>query len=220
MHKIRKQYSLHFSDKKFIASFIVSILMLVIALFINFYAGVYATERASNSITDIILSNTRVFDVDGIFVYGAFFLWIFIIGVTVARPKQIPFTIKTLSLFIVIRSIFISLTHLGPFPTQVLLSDTNIINTFMNKFSFGADLFFSGHTGIPFLMALIFRDNPYLRVIFVASSILFAVVVLLGHLHYSIDVFSAFFITYTIFHLATIFFKKDLKLFNEGVVKS
>ncbi len=217
MNQIKKAYRLYMTDRKFLVSVIFSFALLAIALIINSYAGIYATESASNSVTDIVLSNIRVFDVDGIFIYGAFLLWLFIIGLTLWHPKQIPFTVKTLSLFIVIRSIFITLTHLGPFPTQVVLASGNIISSTISKFSYGADLFFSGHTGIPFLLALIFWETKSLRIIFICASIIFAVVVLLGHLHYSIDVLSAFFITYTIYHLATIFFKKDLRMFKEGI---
>jgi hypothetical protein len=42
----------------------------------------------------------------------------------------------------------------------------------------------------------------------------------MAHIHYSIDVFSAFFITYTIFHLSEKIFIKDRKMFYElGVEK-
>ena len=83
----------------------------------------------------------------------------------------------------------------------------------------GGDYFFSGHTGLPFLLTLLFWDNVFLRVLFFVSSIFFGVVVLLGHLHYSIDVLSAFFITYTIYHLSEAFFPKDKKMFNDGFVQ-
>ncbi len=73
----------------------------------------------------------------------------------------------------------------------------------------GDDLFFSGHVGLTFLMALLLWDVPVLRYIYLAISVMFAGVVLLGHLHYSIDVFAAYFITYTIFILATRLFKSD-----------
>jgi membrane-associated phospholipid phosphatase len=62
------------------------------------------------------------------------------------------------------------------------------------------------------LMAFIFWDSKPLRYIFIGWSVLFALTVLLGHLHYSIDVASAVFITYTIFHLSQIIFKKDFVL--------
>ena len=86
-------------------------------------------------------------------------------------------------------------------------------NSIINKVSFGSDLFFSGHTGLPFLLALIWwRELPF-RLVFLSFSFFFAIVVLLGHMHYSIDVLGAFFITYTIFHLLEKFFKKDRVVF-------
>jgi len=65
---------------------------------------------------------------------------------------------------------------------------------------------------MPFLLALMFWNNKVLRYVFLGFSILFAVVVLLGHLHYSIDVLSAFFITYTIFDICKFIFKKDRQI--------
>ena len=97
--------------------------------------------------------------------------------------------------------------EIGLFVSFIFLSFDN--GNFLNKFTFGGDLFFSGHTGLPFLMALIFWNNKYLRYSFFALSFIFAATVLLGHLHYSIDVLAAFFITYTIFHIAIFIFKKD-----------
>ena len=204
-----KKYFSHYKDRGFLISLFIAILFLAVSLVINFYAGTYATEKVSNSVTDIVLSNIRIFDVDGIFVYGAILFWIFIVGLCLFKPKTMPFTLKSVALFIVIRSIFISLTHIGPFPGSVIVSSSNLFQ----KISFGGDLFFSGHTGLPFLMALIFWNNKYLRYLFLASSAVFAVVVLLGHYHYSIDVLSAFFITYSIFHISLFLFKKDRKLF-------
>jgi len=48
---------------------------------------------------------------------------------------------------------------------------------------------------------------------FLGFSVLFAVVVLLGHLHYSIDVMSAYFITFSIFNICKFLFKEDWQLF-------
>lgn len=178
--------------------------MLLISLVINYYAALYAAKEASNYVNDIILSNTRAFDVDGIFLYGPFLLWAFVAYLLLKDPKKIPFTIKSIALFVVIRSVFITLTHLGPFPNREIL-DSNIIA----KFTLGADLFFSAHTGLPFLMAFVFGDSRKFFVLFTATAVLFGTVVLLAHLHYSIDVLSAFFITYAIYKIARKFFKND-----------
>lgn len=68
---------------------------------------------------------------------------------------------------------------------------------------------------MPFLMALIFWDDKYARFISIFASIIFDVSMLLGHLHYSIDVFSAFFIAYTIFVMAQKIFAKDHNLLSD-----
>jgi hypothetical protein len=61
-------------------------------------------------------------------------------------------------------------------------------------------------------MALLYWDNKVLRTSFVALSIIFAAVVLMGHLHYSIDVLAAFFITYAIYGIAEKAFDEDMKM--------
>ena len=165
-------------------------------------------EKASNPVTDIILSNIPVFDVDYIFIYSTVTLVIFIALLCLIKVERIPFITKSIALFVVIRSIFISLTHIGPFPDMGVIT-----SNFINKFTFGSDLFFSAHTGLPFLMALIFWEIRNLRYLFIALSLIFGAVVLLGHYHYTIDVLAAFFITFGVYHMAIVFFKKDYRTF-------
>jgi PAP2 superfamily C-terminal len=211
MDTVAKRYRRCLSDKHFWATLGFSLFLLIGSLIINFYAGTYATQRESNPVSDIILSNIRVYDVDAIFVYGSIAFWFFIGFICFYQPQKAPFTLKSIALFTAIRAVFITLTHIGPFPTHVDIDPTS----FISYFTFGGDLFFSGHTGLPFLMALVFWDTKALRIGFIICSIIFGVVVLLGHLHYSIDVAAAFFITYSIFHIAEWLFKRDRKLFFE-----
>lgn len=207
MEQIKAKYKNHFGNRDFLISLLLSFLMLGLALIANHYAGIYATEKASNPVTDIVLDNIRVYDVDAIFIYGPVFMWLLVAGILAFHPQRTPFVIKSTGLFYLIRSVFISLTHIGPFPTHIVVQSTGIFG-YLNS---GADLFFSGHTGFPFLLALIFWENKRLRVFFIALSLIFGAVVLLGHLHYSIDVLSAFFITYGIYHIALAIFHKDKK---------
>ena len=211
-----KKYLPYLRNRAYMESLVVSLLMFAISLAANFYSGLYATEKASNSVTDIILNNIPVFNVQFLFIYGSVLFWIVVVFIIVLKPRTIPFTLKTLALFILIRSVFVSLTHIGPFPEHAFIPPGNIIK----DFSAGGDLFFSGHTGLPFLLALIFWDVQKLRVAFVLSSILFGVVVLLGHLHYSIDVLAAFFITYTIHDMAEFLFPHDRVVFRKGIISA
>lgn len=192
-------------------SFGVSILAILASLISVFYSTRYATINSSNHVTDIILSNTRVYDVGLIFVYGALAAVIFSIIVCLALYfERTPFMLKTAALFLFIRSVFVSLTHISPYPNHAVISDTFLTSTSLAQMFFtGDDLFFSGHVGLTFLMALMLWDNPLLRYIYLGISALFAVTVLLGHFHYSIDVFAAFFITHTIYLLGVRFFPTD-----------
>jgi hypothetical protein len=200
------------SDRTYLKSIGVGLLFLSISLILNFYTGTYAAGKASNYVTDIILDNIPAVDVDGLFVWGPFVLWAFVIYLCAREPQKIPFLLKNIALFTFIRSIFISITHIGPSPDQIPITTGLLM---INSFTFGADLFFSGHTGLPFLLGLMFYKNKKLRILFMSSALFFGVVVLLAHLHYSIDVLSAFFITYTIYNIGLRFFKKDAELFDQ-----
>lgn len=208
-----QSYKTHFTDKNFIISFLIGSILLGTSLIVQFFVSNYVTRSSSGSVTDIILSNTRVYDVGGIFVWGSVILVVFCLFIVLKRPNYMPFVMKSVALFTLIRSVFVSLTHISPFPTRALITSTFFNNEVFRGIFTGNDLFFSGHTGIPFLLALIFWENKTLRMIFLSFSIMFAVVVLLGHLHYSIDVLSAYFITFTIFYICKYLFKKDWQLF-------
>lgn len=208
-----KSYKIHFSDKSFLISFLGGLLLLGISLVAQFFTSDYVNSLPSAPVTDLILSNIRVYDVGGIFVYGSVLLLFVGLFVGLKRPNYMPFAMKSLALFTLIRSFFVILTHISAFPTRVTINSSFFNNEFFSGIFTGNDLFFSGHTGLPFLLALIFWDNKKLRFIFLGFSFLFAVVVLLGHIHYSIDVLSAYFITYGIFQICKFLFKKDWQLF-------
>jgi hypothetical protein len=134
-------------NKSFIISFLGSLILLTTSLVINFFAGSFATHNASNPVTDIILDNTNIKDVDGIFVYGSMILWSFVAGLLLIKPRYAPFVLKSIALFVFIRSISISLTHIAPFPGQINLPENSLIKFFTFG---GRSIFLSSHrTSIP-----------------------------------------------------------------------
>lgn len=195
--------------KDLVVRTVLSVVFFSVAITANFLAGLYANERASSPVTDIVLSNTPALDIDGMFVYGTFALIAFIGLVIAARPRRAPYVLHALGIFFLVRACFVAVTHIGPFPDRVELNAAEYIARYLWG---GADLFFSGHTGAPFLLALIFWRESALRHAFLLWSLFFAVVVLLGHLHYTNDVLAAFFITYAVNDIAAALFPEDHSL--------
>lgn len=211
MGKIFRSHKYLWSQKDFFLSFVLGLVFLAGSLILNHFASIYVDKNAGAYIQDILLDNLPVINVDWIINDGVIVFGLFIIGYVIINPKKAPFFLKSAALFIFIRSIFITLTHLGPAPSQTYLDPDDLLI----KLNVGRDMFFSGHTGLPYLMALMFWKNKLARYISLSAALVFGSAVLLGHLHYSIDVFAAFFITYTIFHIAQRLFPKDYKLVDK-----
>jgi hypothetical protein len=188
---------------------IISLAALVIVFFVNYQANLYASEAVSNYVNDILLDNLPVVNVDFFFFEGMAMFWVFVAILLLFMPEKAPFAIECVVLFILIRAGFITLTHLGLPPQHSYIEP----NDFLRYITLGNDMFFSSHAGSPYLLALVFWDQKIIRWIFIAFSVFFAAVVLLGHLHYSIDVFGAFFITYSIFAIARYLFPFEHKLY-------
>ena len=184
------------SHKKFI---VLSLVFLIIALVLNYAAGSYASKKATESVSDLILDNIPAVNLTPLFVYGP----ILIIGILFAYPlffrvKDLSKTIIQFSFLVLVRSFFITLTHLK-IPANAVTLD--LPNSF-RWITFQNDLFFSGHTAFAFLGFLIYKNHDKkLAIFFLLSTIVMAITVLLMHVHYSIDVFAALFITYGCYHI-------------------
>ncbi len=198
-------------DRAFLESLLFGILAILLSLVSVHYSAEFATNASSNHVTDIILSNVPAYDVSILFTWGAFAAVLFSIFVVIfLKFRAAPYMLKTAALLLIIRSIFVSLTHISPYPSKIPLSPYFLSSaTVAQMFFTGDDLFFSGHVGLTYLMALLLWDTPWLRYTYIALSIMFAIVVLLGHLHYSSGVFAAFFITHSIYTISMKIFKTD-----------
>lgn len=197
-----------FADTKYRRSFIIGWSLLFFAFYISFRAARYTDGIPVISVGDLILDTIPTLDLHFMYFYG---FYLIIAAVTIYpvffRPEILPFCAKTIAAFILIRAFFISLTHIGApadfFRLPQLDEQDGIVKLFFQN-----DLFFSGHAGFPFLAALLFWENKLLRFFMIGMSILQAITVLFMHVHYSIDVFSAYFITYTIYAVSDRLFNK------------
>ncbi len=183
------------------------LILVTLAFFANYQANIFSAAHPGPVIPDTLLDWLPILNVNIIFSEGTYVFIAILVVVAVVYWRRIPFILKTIALFMLTRSFFITLTHLGAIEPHAPLD-----GSFPKFLSMGHDLFFSGHTGFPFLIALIFWDQRLLRFAFLAMSLIAAFAVLTGHLHYSIDVFAAFYITYGTYKLAVRFFGGDYRL--------
>ncbi len=185
---------------------IISLFFLVVALTLYNLSQDYLNEhKGYSSTTDIILDTFGPYNLS--FIY----IWLFIAVIVlfflypiIYKPEELHFVIAMFGLFVIVRSGFVIFTHLQMPADAIDVSFPWILSSFNSTY----DLFFSGHTGLPFLGFLVFRKNKKMKYFMLCSSIILAITVLLMHVHYSIDVFSAYFITYGIYVLGDKYIKR------------
>jgi len=198
------------SNRPIWVSISASFAYLIAALGVNYIAGTYASSFVRNSsVPDLFHTILPVVDTNFIYNQGAILFWIIIALLLIRNPKKAPFVIMSIATLILVRSFFLTLTHPGQ-----IANDQTRNGIILSFFSFKTDYFFSAHTANPFLMALIFWESNPKRILFLFLSILFGVSVILGRMHYSVDVFAAFFITYGVYAFCRSFFKNYFQMFN------
>ncbi len=195
-------------------SLYVGILLLVISIIVQVRLGHYSSNRSIGApyVNDLFLDNLPLVNLDFIIVGGDIAVWVLACLLMARHPRYLNFGIKAIALFNIVRALFLTLTHIGPYPTEFLPGPNNFGFGFYRLFTFQGNYFFSGHTGIPFLLALIFWDKKLWRDLFLVLTPVFGATVLLAHVHYSIDVFAAPFIVYGIYMITRKVFPEDCEL--------
>ena len=200
-----------FFTKERVRSLQVGTLLFVAALIFQAYATYYADRATSSFVHDLFLDNLPIVNLNSIIVEGALAAVVFTFLLVFSKPTYLIFALKTIAIFVITRACFVSMTHLGIYPGQINpgrgLSDRIYV-----ELGFEAGFFFSAHTGLPILMSLVFWKEKLWRYVYLVLAVVFGASVLLAHVHYSIDVFAAPFMAYSIYKLAEYFFPEDAKL--------
>jgi hypothetical protein len=154
-------------------------------------------QRDGIQLQDILLNNIPAINVS-LFIFIV--IWSLALLTLIRAIQQPEIFITFLFSFFVLsisRIITISLVPLNPpqglIPLIDPLSHTFYGGTFVTK-----DLFYSGHTATQFLMFLCLKKRTD-KIVTVISTISIAVLVLVQHVHYSIDVIAAPFFAYLSF---------------------
>ena len=200
MRLIRHEDAKLWQQSAFLLSLLQALSLAAFALTVNYYAVRYATSFAGPAVPDIVFRYVPIMEFMWLDSYGALYLEYAILAFAVLRTRSLVFLLKTMAVLILVRDVFINMTNLG-------IPEGTIPTT--SFFTQGGDLFFSGHTALPIMAALIFWHLPKVRAFMLGVAVVLVVEVLLGRQHYSIDVFAAPFIVYGVYMFCRHLFKAD-----------
>ena len=208
-------WSYAWSQPLFRIKFIVVWLLIfpLLTVFHVFFA--FIEKREGIELSDWLLEQLPVHNVSlpvFLFIWGAALLAIIR---CIKSPQILLLLLWSYLLVSLSRMLCIWLVPLNAPPHLIPLVDP-LTNFFYGKQYVTKDLFFSGHTGLPFLAALAFWHIPQWRAFYLALTAFFGAVVLLGHYHYSIDVLAALFITHGVFQISCWLFGRDNALFRSS----
>jgi hypothetical protein len=181
-------------DKKSLTEFIITMIVLIIVLisfsqFLNFIE-----QREGVVLNDPILKAYNPVDLTWLtftLIYLSLFLFII---TTINKPDRLLKAFQVYGLMVIFRTIAMYLTPFEAPETSLLLDDP-FVQLFGQGEILTKDLFFSGHTGTLFLLFLL-AENRTMKYIFLLFTLTVGTAVLLQHVHYSVDVFVAPFITF------------------------
>ena len=196
-NNIGDRWSTNWQDSIFKKQFILGLIIVTILLSIFPVFFDLIEARNGYQINDWVLNKIPAANLS----YPIFSIIWFCAVLTITQAVKNPrFCLLFLWGFIVLslsRIITISAVAFNPPNALVPLIDP-VTNIFYGGKFITKDLFYSGHTSTMFLMYLCL-EKPWHKAITLAASILIGCMVLIQHVHYTIDVVSAPFFTYWVY---------------------
>lgn len=191
-------YKQAFSNKRFVYSFLTGFILTitVIASFPSFFSMIEVREGLR--LHDMVLHHLPAIDCSiAIFICIWSTVLLFICQV-VKHPVLLLQLLWAYLFLCLARIITIYCIPLEPPANLIPLSDPLANQAYGSQY-ITKDLFFSGHTSTQFLFYLCFASNTWQKKWALVSSILVGCLVLVQHVHYTIDVVFAFPFTYLVY---------------------
>jgi hypothetical protein len=115
------------------------------------------------------------------------------------HPAQLILALQTYGLLALVRIAAMAVVPLDPPPLMIALKDP-FVEMFGGGTTLTRDLFFSGHTSTLFMLSLAMPTNKS-RIVYLLASFVVAACVILQHVHYTIDIFAAFFFAFGCYNM-------------------
>jgi len=197
MENIKVNWKPYLNSAKFRIKFFVSIIFLVSVLFTYRSFLDFAEARPGGSIPDPILKLYEPIDLTWL-IFGLIYLCLLIgIIALIKNPEKLLLAFQVYTSVIIVRIVAM---YLMPFeaPEKIIVLKDPFVEMFGSGKSLTKDLFFSGHTATLFLLFLVV-ESKRLKYVFLVSAVVVGVSIVLQHVHYVIDIFTAPFFTYVCF---------------------
>jgi len=194
---IRSNWKPLLSTSGFRNKFIVSIIFLTSALVAYRKFLDFAEARPGVRLADPILNLFEPVDLTWL-IFGLIYLCLLVgIIALIKNPEKLLLAFQTYTAIVIVRIIAM---YLVPFeaPEKLIVLKDPFVEMFGSGESLTKDLFFSGHVATLFLLFLVVEGKG-LKYIFLGSAIIVGISIVLQHVHYVIDVFTAPFFTYVCF---------------------
>ena len=180
------------------------ILLLILLVFPVFFA--YIENKQGVQLNDMLLNYLPAIDLSVpifILIWGG---TVIIIYKCLKRPYVFALFIWAYIILCITRIITISLFTLEPPQSIIPLTDP-LGNIFYGGKFIRKDLFYSGHVSTQFLISLCIYNKVYKRIM-QATTFILAAMVLIQHIHYSMDVLAAPIFAYGCFWSSRNFLRK------------
>jgi len=195
-------------NKRYSTEFIITALLLILIMISFSQFLQYIEGRDGVVLNDPLLNLFNPVDLTWL-TFSVIYLSIILFFSTVLlKPYKLMLALQAYGLMIIFRAIVMYFTPLNP-PHGIMLLDDPFVQLFGNGEIFTKDLFFSGHTATLFLLFLL-SENKKLKTVFLISTLIVGACVLLQKVHYSIDVFAAFFFAFFAFRIVNYFHKTEM----------
>lgn len=184
-----------FRQKAIITLFLLIMVVIFAPAFFNFIE-----KRNGPQLNDPVLNILPAFNVSVPIFTIIWFMFLLAIIRSIQSPDFFLVFIIGYLLICLSRFITITLIPLNPPAGMIELADP-LTNLFYGNLYISKDLFYSGHTSTLLLMAFCFRKRGD-KILGVIASLIVAILLLVQHVHYTIDIIASPFFSGIIFRFA------------------
>ncbi len=149
----------------------------------------YAQHREGLLLNDYLLNRLPVLNLSAWIFTVLYILLVVSVLSLLTKPNLFLTALQAYVILTIFRFITILLTPLEP-PSGILILYDPFVQHLFYQQTVTKDLFFSGHTSILILMAFVV-PGLYLRVTLIIGATAVAVMLLLQHVHYTVDILAA-----------------------------